>query len=463
MAVFVWELGGESSTLVFTGEKMAELNTNHDAELSLLNCLARNSERIYSVAETLKGYMFSASLHEILYNAMIELHEKGYPINSDSLKMHLMSTKKIDNAGGKDYVDLIITYNTDEAGFELFLKTVVDNYKSRELLTISKHLPMAIENTNDISSLLSNIKTRIEDLAEGGMREDVHTLEQLLSVAWVDIEKRALSPGIKGITTGLKPLNDKTGGLCGGDIWVIGARPSMGKTSMILKMIKDAAQYSDAASLVVSKEMSGSELIERLLSMDSAVPYSNIKFGFVTDDDKSKLKRSANVLKGLPIFIDSNYYGDINYIVSLARKYKKQKNIKLLAIDYIQLVAERGDNQTAELGRITRALKLLANDLQICVIVASQLNRLVEMREDKRPILSDLRQSGNIEEDADLVIGLYRDEVYTKDPSNQGKLELIILKQRDGPIGNVLVNFDGSTVNIYDDRNADIPLIRGVQ
>jgi replicative DNA helicase len=441
---------------------MAELNTNHDAELSLLNCLARNSERLYSIVETLKGYMFSASLHETIFNTMIDLHEKGYPINSDSLKMQLMSAKKIDDAGGNDYVNLVVTYNSDDAGFDLFLKTVVDNYKSRELLKISKHLPMAIENTEDISSLLSNVKTRIEDLAEGGLKEDVHTLEQLLSVAWSDIEKRALSPGIKGITTGLKSLNSKTGGLCEGDVWVIGARPSMGKTSMILKMAKDAAQYNDAASLIISKEMNGSELIERLLSMDSGVSSSNIKFGFVTDDDKTKLKRSANVLKGLPIFIDSNFYGDINYIVSLARKYKKQKNIKLLAIDYIQLLAERGDNQTAELGRIIRALKLLANDLQICVVVASQLNRLVEMREDKHPILSDLRQSGNIEEDADVVIGLYRDEVYTKDPSNQGKLELIILKQRDGPIGNVQVNFDGSTVNVYDDSDADISLTRSV-
>jgi replicative DNA helicase len=193
-------------------------------------------------------------------------------------------------------------------------------------------------------------------------------------------------------------------------------------------------------------------LIERLLAIKSGVPITNIKLGFLDKSDLQKISEAADFLSKLPIYIDSNYYADMDYILSASKKFKRQKDIDIVILDYVQLMAERTDNMVYEIGRICRGFKLLSNDLAIGSILLSQLNRQVEMRDDKRPILSDLRQSGDLEQDADLVAMLYRDEYYNKETKLKGVMEFIIRKHRTGPLGDAFLKFVDDTNLIYEDK-----------
>ena len=188
----------------------------------------------------------------------------------------------------------------------------------------------------------------------------------------------------------------------------------------------------------------------RLLSMETEIPYRNIKTGELKDYRMVQLKAMIKKLGQYPLYVDSNYYGDIHYIVSSIRKYHKLHGVRIVGIDYAQLLTDRSKDQVAELGKISRELKLLALDLGITVILLSQLNRKAEEREDRRPILSDLRASGNLEEDADVVIGLYRDELYNRGSKFEGKIEFLLIKQRNGPLGNYIFDFNGKCVQIID-------------
>jgi replicative DNA helicase len=424
---------------------------NHDTELFVLASLLKTPDRIFSVIDSLRGEMFSASLHSVIYNSMVNLVKDSLVLNPTNLKIYVEQHKLSEKVGGYDYIDMLANMEVDEKSFDLYYKALGDSYKARVLLNLAANLPNTVQNSSDINNVIGNIKQMVESLDGAGLSNGIHSIDEILNESFEIIQKRLEHPGITGISTGLPVIDIATGGLTEGTEWIIGARPQTGKTTTLLTMLKASAEAGNP-SLLISREMSNQDLIERLLSMDSGIPFSSIRYGHLTDVDIKKLKRANNRLKKLPFFIDSNIFGDINYVTGIIRKFKRMHGIRVVGIDYIQLLAERGGDQTAELGRISRMLKLLAVDLKLTTLVASQLNRLLEMREDKRPILSDLRQSGNLEEDADNVIGLYRDELYFTNPNTQGKIEFIILKQRNGPIGTYTLEFDGTTVSIIDPK-----------
>jgi replicative DNA helicase len=243
-------------------------------------------------------------------------------------------------------------------------------------------------------------------------------------------------------------LDRATGGKSPGDVIVVAGRPGSGKTSALLNSLL-ADGRNGIPSLVIEREMRNQELMERLISMDTGISSTNIRMGILNEKQISEIYDSLEKLKKFPIFLETNYRAsDPYYVESIVNKFKNKHGVQNVYLDYIQILTERGDAQTQDIGKLTRLFKLMSNELGICSILLSQLNRNVEQREDKRPMLSDMRQSGSIEEDADFVIGLYRDEYYNSETKYKGLMEYIVLKHRNGPTGVVTVKFDSPTYRI---------------
>jgi replicative DNA helicase len=424
---------------------------SHDTELIVLSLLLKTPDRIYAVMDSLRGEMFSASIHGVIYNSMTSLVRDNVTLSPQNLKIYLEQHKLLDKTGGHDYIDMLASMEADEKSFDLYYKALGDSYKGRTLLNLAANLPATVQNSSNINDVIGTVKQTIDSLDGAGLANGIHSIDEILNVTFDKIQHRSENPGISGIQTGLPTLDEATGGLAEGTEWIIGSRPSMGKTTTLLSMLKSAAELG-YPSLFVSREMVNQDLIERILSMDTKIPYTNIRYGRLDDTDFRRLKRSYNRLRKLPLYIDSNIFGDINYVTGIIRKFHRLHGIRVVGIDYIGLLAERDRDQTAELGRISRMFKLLSVDLKLTIVVASQLNRYLEMREDKHPILSDLRQSGNLEEDADIVVSLYRDEIYNKNPETEGKIEFEILKNRNGPLGHYILEFKKECVSIIDDK-----------
>jgi len=422
---------------------------NHDVEVEILSILVQNNDRIYGVMDSIYPEMFSSSVHAILFDSIIEIFKRNNTVTNTLLRAYLSSNNKLDKVGGPNYIDMLSKINPDETSLDAYIVALSDMYKSRQLLALANEIPDAVTNTTSITSLVSNLKHKLNKLEISGSREDVVKLSLAFDNIFDNVFERINSPGIRGIATKFPSLDRFTSGFSEGDLWIIAGRPSMGKTT---KMLQDSINIGSQgfSSLFISREMRKEELIERIIAQYTGVNHDSITLGTITEKEQLILKDKKEEIKRLPIYFDTNFFGDENYIGSVIRKYVKLHGIKVVFIDYIQLVAERGFDQTAELGRISRALKLLALDLGITIVIGSQLNRDVEKRDDKRPILADLRQSGNLEEDADIVIGLYRPYVYQKNPDIISDMYHILLKNRNGRIGELKLNFDENTLRITD-------------
>jgi replicative DNA helicase len=241
-----------------------------------------------------------------------------------------------------------------------------------------------------------------------------------------------------------------TYGMCGGKLWIISGRPSMGKSSVAENFALNQVTRG-IPSLFFSLEMNKRDISERLVAIESGIDLTKIKLGLLNQKEMDELSSSVSKIHLHPLTIDDNFGANLNYILGVSRKYVKLYGIKTIYIDYIQLMTERNSEATNELGNISRSLKLLSKELDVCIVILSQLNRGLESREDKRPQLSDLRQSGNLEEDADVVVGIYRDELYDKNSKYKGIMEFIISKNRDGSSGIIPVKFNPSICRMTED------------
>jgi len=422
----------------------------HEHEANLLALLMRDESRIHDTMGTLFVDMFNSDINKVIYDAIVSLARKGTTPTSELVIDYLKYKKLIDKAGGQQHVETIATKEVDADGFELYYDSVLDAFKRRRLSQIAQSIPISIHNDPDVTDLIANIQSQLSTLNGHEIHGGIRPIEDLLITAFDIIKvRRESESNLVGVTTGFPTIDEVTGGYVGGDVWIFSGRPQMGKTTTLVQSFKSTAE-TGTPCLLFNREMSNNELMFRLLAMDEKIDHSNIKSGQLSDHQMTRLERSRKRLSKLPIYLDSNYYGTIYYVTSAIRKYHNLYDIRLIGIDYIQLLAERTRDQVAELGRISRELKLLAMDLGITIVILSQLNRKVEDREDKRPILSDLRQSGNLEEDADVVIGLYRDEYYNRNSPLSGKIEFLILKQRNGPTGMCSLDFKGKYLQIID-------------
>ena len=420
-----------------------------EPEIATLSLILKNPDFIYNLYG-LKPYMMSSLTHRNILTSMIEITEKGIKPDHTLLINFLGQAKKLDSCGGDGYILGLMNNNYDPNNLKEFIQFIKNAYKTRSFVGLTSSVTLENTKIDTIDERISSTRDELEKLLIDSISNGTFKINDLVKESYDTIVLRVQNPGIAGISCGLKKVDEVTSGFCGGDLWYLAGRPGMAKTACASKMILEMGK-KDTPVLFFSKEMSRQPLMDRFLALDSGIPLFNIRNGYLKQEDLDKIYTSAKKYKELPIYVDLDFSSSIENVETTIRKYKSTNNIKVVFLDYIQILSERDEGQTQELGRISRKLKLLANELDITVIVISQLNRLVELREDKRPMMSDLRQCGNMEEDADLVIGLYRDEYYHKDKKeNKGKLEFIILKARNGPTGTIMLEFNEQIAEVYE-------------
>jgi len=422
-----------------------------EPEIAVLSIILNNPDLIYNL-EGLKSYMFVTTTHQNIFSIMRDIGEKHLTPDTAMLLNYAKSLNKLDSCGGEQYISHLKGQTYARENFTEFVSIVKNSYKLKTLLGLVSGLSIDSLKISTIDDSISQLQDNMTKLLTDSGGEGTYSLSALVKDSFNEIVDRVNNPGLRGSSTGIKKVDTMTGGFDGGDLWYIGARPGMGKSAFISCSALRAAKQG-VPSLIFSKEMTRQPLMERFLSLETGIPLFNIREGLFKDpkNDMEMLREASKKMADYPLYIDLNFTSSPEQVEATIRKYHSLYNTGVVYIDYIQLLSERGEDQTQELGRISRKLKLLANQLDITAVVLSQLNRDVERRDNKRPVSADLRQCGNMEEDADFVIGLYRDEVYDKETKDKNKLEFIILKQRNGPTGMVKLGFDGTTAQVKED------------
>lgn len=422
-----------------------------DSEEAILHILMVLPESYYSLS-ALKPYMFSVPAHAEIYELMDEETKEKTVIDFHILTEKAMAKDSIERLGGMKFLRSLRDKNgINPDNIRTYEKTVIDAWKARNVISLCSSIPPKIDDITFIQDTIIHMRKKLDMLDENTSTDSVSSLEIIADIVWEQIKAKKGDPGISGISTGIEGLDNITAGMDGGELWYVAGRPGMGKTATMLNMLLAGAKQGKKG-LFFSLEMNKQLLVERLLSINTGIHlYPDIRMGKLEDDQLVTIKESLSIFKLYPIFLDTNFIASLDYLEMMIRKYKRSENVDIVYVDYVQLLAERDADATQALGRISRRCKLLAEELDIPIIIASQLNRLVEARQNKRPVLSDLRQSGNLEEDADLVLGLYRDKKYNMKTPDPRLMEGIVLKQRNGPTGTVWLDFEEET-NILKDK-----------
>jgi replicative DNA helicase len=420
-----------------------------EPEIAVLSILINNPTMVYNL-EGLSGYMFSANTLQNIFNIIVDIKERNSTPDYNMILNYAVSLGKLESCGGEKYIAYLRDQVYNKENLAEFVDIVKKSYKVKVFSELCSGISRETLNINDVDNTINQFSDNVSKLLTSSGGEGTHNIGSLLKTSFNEIVDRVNNPGVRGTSTGIKKVDTLTGGYDGGDLWYIGARPGMGKSALISCSALSGAKVG-VPSLIFSKEMTRQPLMERFLSMETHLPLFDIRMGILKKPEVEVLREAATKLSSYPLYIDLNFTSSMTQIESTIRKYVSLYGVKTVYVDYIQLLSERDADQTQELGRISRKMKLLANQLDITAVVLSQLNRDLEHRDNKRPVSADLRQCGNLEEDADYIIGLYRDEIYNKDTKDKGKMEFIILKQRNGPTGTLKLGFDGVTTQVKED------------
>jgi replicative DNA helicase len=424
-----------------------------EAEQSVLGGLMLDNEQWDSVSEHVVADDFFSKPHRLIFQEMQQLLDAGHPIDLITLSESLEQKGKLESVGRFSYLAELSKNTPSTANIIAYADIVRERAIVREMILVANKIANAGYDTQGRKSeeLLDYAESSVFKIAEKRFKKDSgpKNIEQILDETVTSIEKLFLSPndGVTGVNTGYQDLNKKTSGLQPSELIIIAARPSMGKTTFAMNLCENAAMLYDKPVLIFSLEMPGEQIMMRMLSSLSRVNQARIRTGQLNDEDWSRMSGTINVLlKKKNIYIDDSSALTPSEVRSRARRiYRENNGLTLIMVDYLQLmrVPSLSDNRTLEIAEISRTLKALAKELQVPVIALSQLNRSLEQRSDKRPVNSDLRESGSLEQDADLIMFIYRDEIYHENSDFKGVAEIIIGKQRNGPIGTICLTFNG--------------------
>lgn len=424
-----------------------------EAEQAVLGGLMLDNQRWDDIADILTCHDFYSRPHAVIWNVMVELSEQGLPMDLITLSEKMEIEGTLDSSGGFAYLAELSKNTPSAANIRAYAEIVRERAVVRELVSAANQIADAgyTPQGRDSSSLLDMAESLIFGITEKRQKADTgpQDIGTILERTVARIETLYQNPhdGVTGLDTGFKDLNKKTAGLQPSDLIIVAARPSMGKTTFAMNLVENAAINNDKPALVFSLEMPGDQLLMRSLASLSRVDQTRIRTGQLDDEDWARISGAMGILlENKNIFIDDSSGLTPTELRSRARRiYRDNGGLSMIMIDYLQLmrVPEMKENRTLEIAEISRSLKALAKELQVPVVALSQLNRSLEQRSDKRPVNSDLRESGAIEQDADLIMFLYRDEVYHENTDMKGVAEVIIGKQRNGPIGTVRLTFNG--------------------
>jgi len=423
---------------------------NFLAEKIILSSLLVSSEAIEITLRSVKTETFYFKNHQELYQAIIEMYNQKIPIDIVTLNTFLQDNGQLEEVGGTKVLIELINYVPNLLYLEDYIKLIHDKFLRRSLIKLGYEIINSAYVTNiSLESILTTLETDIFNITNQIKVQKITNSAELFSKVFLDLKQKSLKPTLSGLSSGFFDLDSFTQGFQKSDLIIIAGRPSMGKTALSLNISANIIQNSNLPVLFFSLEMSKEQLTYRLLTSETNITNSRLKTGNLYKDDWIKLNSTIKDFSTLPFFIDDTPNPSIQDIKSKIKKILFEQNqIGLVIIDYLQLMQNtkfKTDNRTQELSQITRSLKNMAREFDVPIIALSQLSRNVENRVNKRPILSDLRESGSIEQDADLVLMLYRDSYYNANElSSITNVELIIAKQRNGPVGTIDLNFDSS-------------------
>ena len=384
-----------------------------ESEQSILGSILLDKDAIITVSETIRPSDFYKEAHKIIYESMLKLSNKNEPIDLITLTEELKKQGHLDNVGGISYITSLSTIVPTTSNVKYYADIVKEKSVLRQLIKASNDIiNLGYENSTKVEEVLEKAEKRIFDISQEKASDDFKSINEVLVDAYDMIEKLYTNKSdVTGITTGFKDLNKKINGLQRTDLILIAARPAMGKTAFSLNLVQNAALKGDASVAVFSLEMSKDQLVQRMLSSQSHVELKKIKTGTLDENDWPRIIDAMAVLSNVNIYIDDTPGIKISELRSKCRKLTIEKGLDLILIDYLQLMEGEGNNESRqqEIAKISRSLKIIAKELNCPVVALSQLSRAPEQRADHRPMLSDLRESGSIEQDADIFMFLFRD------------------------------------------------------
>ncbi|MBD2015544.1 replicative DNA helicase [Microcoleus sp. FACHB-53] len=417
---------------------------NVDAEESILGGILLDPEAMGRVADLLRPEAFYINTHREIYKAILALHTQSKPVDLMSVTTWLYDHELLAKVGGQSKLAELVERTVSAVNVDRYAALVVDKYLRRQLIQAGNDIvELGYETSIELETVFDQAEQKIFSLTQKRPQQGLVPISQTLIQTFQEIETRQEGAALPGISSEFYDLDVMTGGFQRSDLIIVAGRPSMGKTSFAIGIARNIAEKFPVA--IFSLEMSKEQLVQRLLASEAGIESNYLRTGRISQNQWGDLSRALGTLSELPMYIDDTANQTVMQMRSQVRRLQAEQGEKLglVLIDYLQLMEGSGsDNRVQELSKITRSLKGLARELQVPVIALSQLSRGVEARTNKRPMMSDLRESGAIEQDSDLIIMLYRDEYYSPDTPDRGIAEVIITKHRNGPTGVVKLLFD---------------------
>ena len=417
------------------------------AEQSVLGGMLLNKDAIADVVEVLRSGDFYRPAHQLVFDVVLDLYGRGEPADPITVSSELSKNGDLGRVGGGAYLHTLMSAVPTAANAGYYAKIVAELAILRRLVEAGTRIvQLGYSAEGEVDDVVDRAQQAIYDVTERRTSDDYTLLEDLMQPTMDELEAiGGRSGAMSGVPTGFADLDALTNGLHPGQLVVIAGRPGLGKSTMGLDIARSAAIKHGQAAVIFSLEMSKTEITMRLLSAEARVPLHHMRSGSMTDDDWAKLARRMGEVAEAPLYIDDSPNLTMMEIRAKARRLKQRKDLRLIVIDYLQLMTgnKKAESRQQEVSELSRNLKLLAKELEIPVIAMSQLNRGAEQRTDKKPQLSDLRESGSIEQDADMVVLLHREDAYEKESPRAGEADFIVAKHRNGPTATITVAFQG--------------------
>ncbi|MTT31077.1 replicative DNA helicase [Terrilactibacillus sp. BCM23-1] len=421
---------------------------NIEAEQAVLGAIFLEPSSVTVASEALLPEDFYRTSHQLIFSVMLTLSERGEPVDVITLTNELRNEKRLEEVGGISYLAELANSAPTAANIEYYTGIVEEKALLRRLIrTATSIVSDGYTREDNVSSILDDAEKNILEVAQRKRTSEFQSIKDVLMATYDNIEALQNRKGdITGVPTGFIELDRMTAGFQKNDLIIVAARPSVGKTAFALNIAQNVATRTDETVAIFSLEMGAQQLVMRMLCAEGNINAQKLRTGALDEEDWQKLTMAMGSLSHAGIYIDDTPGVRVNDIRAKCRRLKQEKGLGMIVIDYLQLIlgnggSNRSENRQQEVSEISRTLKAIARELEVPVIALSQLSRGVESRQDKRPMMSDIRESGSIEQDADIVAFLYRDDYYDKESEKQNIIEIIIAKQRNGPVGTVELAF----------------------
>ena len=424
------------------------------AEQSVLGAMMLSKDAIAEVIENLRDVDFYRPTHQAVYDAILDLYSRGEPADAITVTAELTKTGDIGRIGGATYLHTLVASVPTAANATYYARIVRERAILRRLVEAGTRIvSMGYTGDGEVDAIVDRAQAEVYDVAARRTSEDYLPLSQIMTGAMDEIEAiSSRGGGLAGVSTGFRDLDALTNGFHAGQMIVVAARPSVGKSTLGLDFARACSIKDGQTSVIFSLEMSRNEIVMRLLAAEAQIALTGMRGGTMSEADWQRLARKMSQVSEAPMFIDDSPNLTMMEIRAKARRLKQRHDLKLVVIDYLQLMTSgrRVESRQVEVSDFSRQMKLLAKELEVPVVAISQLNRGPEQRTDKKPMLSDLRESGSIEQDADMVILLHREDFYEKESPRAGEADLIVAKHRNGPTATIPVAFQGHYARFAD-------------